>query len=144
MKKSILWMTLVIWSVTASLVLAQESAQKQLFINLTTQDTIRAGMAIEFSTKVMKMKQMPATIFLNARAVGIAQKGQESPMHASGATLQEMLKGFMAKGGTVYICPMCMKNVGKFKADQVIPGVTIAGKDTLDALFADGTKVMSY
>ena len=49
MKKSILWMTLVIWSMTASLVLAQESAQKQLFINLTTQDTIRAGMAIEFS-----------------------------------------------------------------------------------------------
>ncbi|MCG8567823.1 MAG: DsrE family protein [Desulfobacterales bacterium] len=128
----------------STLVTAQETHQKQLFINLTSPSVDRAGMAIEFSTKVMEMKQLPATIFLNTQGVSIANVETESPMHASGKTIRQMLSHFMDKGGKVYICPMCMKNIGHFDPSKLMEGVVTAGKPTLDALFADGTKVMSY
>ncbi len=144
MKKVIPLFFVLIWTFTTFPALGQGPSGKQLFINLTSKDLARAGMAIEFSTKVMKVKQIPATIFLNSHGVNIAHMGVSSPVHATGRTLREMLNTFLENGGQVFICPMCMKHVGKFKEDQVMPGVRIAGKEMLDLLFADGSKVMSY
>ncbi|MCG8532673.1 MAG: DsrE family protein [Desulfovibrionales bacterium] len=119
--------------------------KKQLFVNLTSADVNRAHMAIEFSAKVMELKQIPVSIFINTEAVKIANMNAPYPRHSNGDSVRKMLKKFIEDGGRVYVCPMCMKNIGHFKKTSLIQGIEIAGKENaLEDLFAEGTKVMSY
>ena len=118
---------------------------KKLFVNLTSNEMNRAAMAISFSTRVLTQKQMPATIFLNVDGVRLVNKNIPGSRHVNGKTLQEMLTAFMANGGKVIACPMCMKNVGGMTKDDLIDGVVVGGSDvTWPALFADNTTVLNY
>ena len=149
-KKSIGWILFVFLCVHSLFVGlftagAWAGEKQQLFINLTSADVNRAHMAIEFSTKVMALKQIPASIFINTEAVKIANVNAPYPRHSNGDSVRKMLKKFIENGGKVYVCPMCMKNVGFFTKKELIEGVEIAGKtNLLEDLFAEGTRVMSY
>jgi len=122
------------------------SAEGQsLFVSLTSNEIHRGAMAITFSTRVLQEQQIPATIFLNVEGVKLADKNLPGLQHVSGKTLQEMLSDFMASGGKVIVCPMCMKNVGGFTKKDIIDGAVVGGSDvTIPALFAKGTTVLSY
>ncbi|WP_455199787.1 DsrE family protein [Kaarinaea lacus] len=123
---------------------SDESGQK-LFVNLSSDNINRAAMAIGFSTKVRKQKKIPVTIFLNIEGVRIADKNIPGHKHANGKSLKEMLDIFIEAGGQVIICPMCMKNVGGLKKEDLIEGVKIGGPEiTWPALFAEDTTVLSY
>lgn len=118
---------------------------KSLFVNLTSNEMDRAAMAISFSTRVRQQKQIPVTIFLNVDGVRLVNRHIPGSTHVSGKTLQEMLADFMASGGTVLACPMCMKNVGGMTKDDLIDGVIVGGSGiTWPALFADNTTVLNY
>ena len=105
----------------------------------------RAAMAINFSTRIRTQKQIPVTIFLNVDGVRLVNRHIPSSTHVSGKTLQEMLVVFMAAGGKVLACPMCMKNVGGMKKADLLEGVVVGGSDvTWPALFAEDTTVLSY
>lgn len=137
----LLAITMLVFSTTA---FASDSEQK-LFVNLSSNDMDRAAMAIGFSTKVRTQKKIPVTIFLNVDGVRIADKNIPGHKHANGKTLQEMLTHFMAAGGKVIVCPMCMKHVGGMTKDDLMEGVGVGGPDvTWPALFADDTTVLSY
>ena len=119
--------------------------EKALFVNLTSNEMNRAAMAISFSTRVLEQKKMPATIFLNVDGVRLANKNIPGSRHVSGKTLQEMLVQFMASGGKVIVCPMCMKNVGGMTTADLINGAMVGGSDvTWPALFAENTTVLNY
>lgn len=123
---------------------ADDSGQS-LFVNLSSDDINRATMAIGFSTRVLNEKKIPVTIFLNVEGVRIADKNIPEHKHATGKSTKEMLSAFMKAGGRVIVCPMCMKNVGGLKKDEIIEGAVIGGSDvTWPALFADGATVLSY
>ena len=129
---------------TSNVAFSADNSQK-LFVNLSSDDLNRAAMAIGFSTKVRKKKNIPVTLFLNVEGVRIADKNAPGNKHVSGKSLQEMLVGFMKEGGRVIICPMCMKNVGSLDKMELIDGVEIGGPSvTWPALFAEGTVVLSY
>ena len=116
--------------------------QKKFFVSLTTDDLDRAAMAVGIGSKVLSTKKIPVTIFLSAQGVRWADKNIPQNRHANGKTIPQMLKKFIASGGQVIICKMCMKNVGGLKKSEVIKGVKFSG--ALDAMFADNTTVLSY
>jgi predicted peroxiredoxin len=117
-------------------------SQMKFFVSLTTDDLDRAAMAVGISSKVLSTRKIPVTIFLSAQGVRWADKNIPQNRHVSGKTVPEMLKHFIASGGQVIICKMCMKNVGGLKKEEVLEGIKFTG--TLDALFADNTTVLSY
>jgi predicted peroxiredoxin len=105
----------------------------------------RAAMAVNFGHRVLKDAKKPTTIFLNVDGVRLANKNIPQNTHVNGKTIQDMLQDFMADGGEVIICPMCMKNVGGMKQEDLLKGVMIGGSDiTWPALFAEDVTVLSY
>ena len=119
--------------------------QKSLFVNLTSNEMNRAAMAINFGTRVRMKKQIPVTLFLNVDGVRLVNRHIPGSTHVSGKTLQQMLTEFMASGGKVIACPMCMKNVGGMKKADLLDGVLIGSSDvTWPALFADNATVLNY
>jgi len=137
---SVLLFALMAFSM-ATVALAGDSEQK-LFVNLTSDDMDRAGMAVAISSKVLNTRKIPVTIFLSAQGVRWADKTIPQNQYVNGKTVPEMLQEFMKAGGQVIICKMCMENVGGIQENEVINGVKFTG--ALSALFADNTTVLSY
>lgn len=115
-----------------------------LFVNLTTNDPWRSGMAINFAHESLK-RGHPVTIFLNITAVNLAST--TIPQHTNGMTgktLQQMLQELIASGGTVIICPSCMKQSGISEA-ELIEGVQMGSPEiTQQQLFAENVRVLSW
>ena len=119
--------------------------EQRLFINLTSDDPLRAGMAVGQATRAREMLKIPVTIFLSVEGVRLADTRLPSPVYPTGQPIRKMLEHFMAVGGEVLICPMCMKNVAAIPKDALLEGVRVAGpKVTFPALFAEGTRTLSY
>jgi predicted peroxiredoxin len=114
-------------------------ADDPLFINMTSDDSHRATMAIGFGIKQHELGH-PLTIFLNDKGVFVASKANA----AKYAEQQKALTETMAKGTTVIVCPLCMKHYG-VKESDLLPGIKV-GKPELTggALFKDNTKTLSW
>lgn len=129
----------------SSLLLAAEpkTHKDSIFVNLTSSDNIKAPMALMFAFKGLE-RGLDMTILLNAQGVQNAIKNFESPVNArDGKTSQEMLAGFIAKGGKVLVCPMCLDAMGYDKS-QLIKGVKLGDADTTFGAILSSSKVISY
>ena len=114
-------------------------AKDPLFINLTSDDSHRALMAISFGQAQME-RGHALTVYLNDKAVLVASKKNAAQF----AEQQKLLSGIAAKGGTVLVCPMCSKKFGVAEAD-FITGAKLTSPDiTGPALFKDNTKTLSW
>ena len=110
-----------------------------LFVNLTSDDSHRANMAITFGAKQSE-RGHPLTIFLNDKAVLIGSTTNTGKF----AEHQKALADLMGKGATILICPMCMKHYGVKEAD-LLPGLKIGNPElTGGALFKDNTKTLTW
>jgi sulfur relay (sulfurtransferase) complex TusBCD TusD component (DsrE family) len=124
---------------------AQAGEAKGLFINLTSGELNRAAMAISFGHRVLKEKRLPTTLFLNVDAVRLASRNIPSQTPAGGRSVHQMLKDFMADGGKVIACPMCMANVAGMKQADLLEGVVMGSAEvTWPALLGDDVRVLSY
>lgn len=74
--------------------------------------------------------------------VSLADRNIPAKTNANGDSLKGLLSQFMDRGGSVYVCGMCMKNVGGIKEDELIDGVKVQAG--MSALFEPGTTVVSY
>ncbi|MCV2881940.1 DsrE family protein [Actibacterium sp. XHP0104] len=94
-----------------------------LFINLTTDDTWAATKAIMFAHEKSLKNGHPTAIWMNVRAVYLADKKRPSHVHGlmaeKGLSVQDMLTNFMADGGVVIMCGACSKAAGLTKADYI-------------------------
>jgi sulfur relay (sulfurtransferase) complex TusBCD TusD component (DsrE family) len=110
-----------------------------LFVNLTSDDSHRANMAITFGGNQQELGH-PLTVFLNDKGVLIGSKANADKFYEH----QKKLSELMSKGATVVICPMCMKHYGVKEAD-LLPGLKV-GKPELTggALFKDNTKTLTW
>ncbi|MFV9673125.1 MAG: hypothetical protein ACNYZH_07855 [Acidimicrobiia bacterium] len=125
--------------------LSPEELKGGLFVNLSTDDMDTAAMAIGFATKVMANTGKPATIFLNVYGARLADINIPQNVHVSGSTLQEMLGMFMDAGGTVLLCPVCMKNVAGLSESEMLPGLIVGKPEYVyAAMFAEDVTVLSY
>lgn len=118
-----------------------EDGKPGLFVNLTTDDTWAAAKAISFAhQKALKNGHAPVAIWLNVRAVYLADKKRPSHVHGlmaeSGTSIQDMLTAFMADGGQVIMCGVCSKAAGLTSADY-IDGVTMGTWPVVEGLLFD-------
>lgn len=129
-------------AVTASAPAAfAEDGKPGLFVNLTTDDTWSAAKAIMFAhEKALKNGHEPVAIWLNVRAVYLADKKRPSHIHGlmaeSGTSVQDMLAAFIADGGQVIMCSACSKAAGLTEADY-IDGVTMGTWPVVEGLLFD-------
>ena len=122
---------------------AEDRPDTTLFLNLTTDDTWTASMALAYAGKV-RDAGYPVVVFLNVRGVRVADKNFPPDQRGLGnKTPKELLEDLIAKGVTVYVCPMCSDNAGMTQADW-IDGTKPGGAETVKAQMAPATKVMSY
>ena len=132
---------ILIFTVAAT---ASAATYERMVTSITTTDLNRAAMAIKFTHMAMKKQQVPATLFLNVDGVRLADTRIPSAQHPTGQTLRQMITAFMADGGTVIACPMCMKNVGGMTNSNLMEGVKARKGAAVEAMFAPGTLVLSY
>jgi sulfur relay (sulfurtransferase) complex TusBCD TusD component (DsrE family) len=129
-------------------VLAQEddeSGARSLFINLTSDEVNRARMAITLAHRVLTEKKIPVTIWLNVEGVRLLDSRLSPPRYGDGKSTMEELKAFMHDGGTVMVCPMCMKNVGGLAPEDLPKGVILSEMEVFwQKAFAHGVTVLSY
>jgi predicted peroxiredoxin len=118
---------------------AWAGANDPLFINMTAEEGHRVNMALTFGAKQHAMGH-PLTLFLNDKGVMVGSKAHAKQYPEQ----QKQIAEIIAKGGTVIICPMCMKHYG-VKEEDLLPGVLI-GKPELTggALFKDNTKTLTW
>lgn len=110
-----------------------------LFVNLTTDESHRADMAMGFS-KAMMERGHPLTVWLNDKGVLLASTENVGKF----ADQQKMLSELMTKGATVIACPMCMKHYG-VKEGDLIEGVKVGNPDMTSALlFKEGTQTLTW
>lgn len=112
-----------------------------LFVNLTTDDTWSAAKAISFAhQKALKNGHKPVAIWLNVRAVYLADKKRPSHVHGllrdQDQSIKDMLKAFMADGGTVIMCSACSKAAGLDSADY-IDGVEMGTWPRIESILFD-------
>jgi sulfur relay (sulfurtransferase) complex TusBCD TusD component (DsrE family) len=120
-----------------------------LFINLTTDDTWAATKAIMFAhQKVLKAGHKPVAIWLNVRAIYLADKKRASHVHGlmreKNVSIQDMLQGFIKDGGVVIACGACSKAAGLTQADY-IDGIKMGSPDlVMGILFDPNVKTLSW
>ena len=130
-------------SLTQQVPVSPQQASK-LFVNLTTDDPWRAGMAINFAMNTLKSGHS-VTIFLNV--TGVQLVSNRIPQHTNaltGKTVRQMLVELIQQGGKVIVCPQCMEQAGMNPEDVIEQVVLGSPEVTQDALFAEGTTVMSW
>ena len=125
-----------------------DEAKPGLFINLTTDDTWAAGKAIMFAHEKSLENGHPTAIWMNVRAVYLADKKRPSHIHGmmaeKGTSIQGLLSNFMADGGVVIMCGACTKAAGLTKADY-IDGVQMGNFPLIESwLFKPGMKTLAW
>jgi len=118
---------------------ATAGATDPLFVNLTTDDPHRANMGISFGKNQFE-RGHPLTIFLNDKGVlvGSTANAAKYPEH------QKALVDIVAKGGSVLMCPMCMKHYGVREA-EMLPGIKVGNPElTGGALFRENGKTLTW
>ena len=132
----------------APFALHAEEGKTKLFISLTTDDTWAASKAIMFAHEKSLKNGHDTAIWMNVRAVYLADKKRPSHIHGlmaeQGTSVKDMLKAFIADGGTVLMCSACSKAAGLTQADY-IDGVTMGSFPEIEAwLFDPMTKTLTW
>ncbi len=127
---------------------ADDGAPKGLFVNLTTDDTWSAAKAIMFAHQRALKNGYDTAIWMNVRAVYLADKKRPSHVHGlmaeQGLSIHDMLQAFIADGGTVIMCGACSKAAGLTQEDY-IDGVQMGGWPVVESwLFRDGMQTLAW
>ena len=123
----------------------KEEDAKSLFINLTSDQVNRARMAITLAQRVLVEKKIGVTIWLNVEGVRLLDSRGLQPRYGDGKSNLEVLEAFMRDGGTVMVCPMCLKNVGGLEPKDLPKGVILSEMEVFwEKAFAEDVTTLSY
>ncbi|WP_101068142.1 DsrE family protein [Roseovarius salinarum] len=148
MRFGLLKLVLALALVLAPIAASAETDKRGLFVNLTTDDTWSAAKAIMFAHERSLKNGHDTAIWLNVRAVYLADKDRPSHVHGlmadSGTSVQDMLRAFMADGGTVIMCQACSKAAG-LGEDDYIDGVEMGNWPLVESwLFREGMQTLAW
>ena len=140
-KNRLISLLVILFVLGTAPIASAEDVEGGLFINLTTDDTWAAAKAILFAhEKVLKRGYQPVAIWLNVRAIYLADKKRASHVHGlmkeQDRSIQDMLQAFIADGGMVIACMACSKAAGLTEAD-FIDGVQMGNPDLVTGLLFD-------
>ena len=83
-------------------------------------------------------------LFLASSAVDLVRKNGVDLTHVPPLDpLKKLLDDFMARGGTVWACPPCVKARG-YTQDSLVEGVTIQGASAVHELIKSGAATLSF
>jgi len=148
MKSPVKQILMALVLVIAPLASLADDAKRGLFVNLTTDDTWAAAKAITFAHEKSLKNGYETAIWLNVRAVYLADKKRPSHIHGlkaeTGTSIQGLLSAFMADGGTVIMCAACSMAAGLTQA-YYIDGVTMGSWPVVESwLFREGMQTLSW
>ena len=117
---------------------------KQMVVTISTDAVNQAGFGLAVAN-AMQDAGVPSTLFLSADAVPFALKEGWQPLFpVAGATPRQLIQAFLEKGGKVMICGGFTEAYGVTKSN-VVKGVEVAmPSDLAEALYAPGTKSLSF
>jgi len=123
MRLFILTLTLAVSMVLSPIATGAQDTKPGLFVNLTTDDTWTAAKAIMFAHERSLENGHRTAIWMNVRAVYLADKKRPSHIHGlmaeKGTSIQDMLSAFMADGGVVIMCQACSAAAGLTEGDYI-------------------------
>ena len=123
---------------------SKSESSTSLLINLTTDDTWAAGMALGFASRVLE-QGYSVTIFLNVSGVHIASTVISHDTHSMAEqTPHDTLAGLIENGATVIVCPVCQEKAG-IADEDLLEGTTKGSPDVTIPLIIDpNIKILSY
>ncbi len=84
------------------------------------------------------------SVFLTADAVDLVRRGAADLVHAHPMEpLGDLVADFLARGGTLWACPPCIKARG-YTQEDLIDGVEIVGASALHARIKAGAATLSF
>jgi len=87
---------------------------------------------------------LTASVFLTADAVDIARRGATDLVHAHPMEpLKDLVADFLARGGTLWACPPCVKARG-YGQEDLIDGVRIIGASAMHDRIKAGAATLSF
>lgn len=87
---------------------------------------------------------LTASVFLTADAVDIARRGATDLVHAHPMEpLKDLVMDFLARGGTLWACPPCVKARG-YTQEDMIDGVEIVGASAMHERIKAGAATLSF
>jgi len=121
-----------------------QSSNKGLFVIVTSDDSMAQMMAMVLSTQTLNQGRS-VRVLLCGEAGGLALKGSSEKMFKPlNKSPQMLLKGLIAKGVKVEVCPLYLPNKGKQPSD-LIAGVAVAKPPVIAAAMAEeGIKLLTY
>jgi len=124
---------------------AEVAAQGGLLVNITTDDTWNANMALSLATTAREQGVEPVIVFLNVRGVYLADSERLPATEGnSEVNIHERLQAFVAAGGQVIACPSCSREAGLTQEDY-IEGVVIGEPGGIIPFVTDPTiTIVSY
>jgi predicted peroxiredoxin len=83
-------------------------------------------------------------IFLTSSGIDLVRrKGIDLTQVAPMDPLKTLMSDFMARGGTIWACPPCVKARG-YSQEDLIDGVTITGASAIHEKFKAGAASLSF
>jgi len=87
---------------------------------------------------------LAASVFLTADAVDIARRGAADLVHAQPMEpLKAMVEDFLARGGTLWACPPCVKARG-YTEEDLLDGVEIVGASAVHERIKAGAATLNF
>jgi predicted peroxiredoxin len=84
------------------------------------------------------------SIFLTSSGVDLARRGAIDSTHVKPLEpLQDLVRDFLARGGTLWACTPCVKSRG-YNEEDLIPGVVITGASAMHELIKAGAATLSF
>lgn len=83
-------------------------------------------------------------LFLTSSAIDLVRKRALETTHVAPMDpIKNLLEDFMARGGTVWACPPCVKARG-YTQESLIDGVVITGASAMHELIKGGAATLSF
>ena len=87
---------------------------------------------------------LKVSIFLTSAGVDIVRRGASDMTHVKPLEpLADMLRDFLARGGTLWACTPCVKSRG-YTQDDLLDGVVISGSSVMHELIKRGAATLSF
>ncbi|TXL68597.1 DsrE family protein [Zeimonas arvi] len=100
-----------------------------------------AGMIIALGGMTAGLK---VSIFLTSSGVDIVRRGAADTTHVKPLEpLADMLRDFLARGGTLWACTPCVKSRG-YTQESLLDGVIIAGSSVMHERIKAGAATLSF
>ncbi|MCH7881532.1 MAG: DsrE family protein [Proteobacteria bacterium] len=87
---------------------------------------------------------LKVSIFLTSSGVDLVRKGAADATHVHPLDpLVDLMKDFLARGGTLWACTPCVK-ARSYEEDDLIEGTVITGAAPMHALIQDGAATLTF